>query len=484
MTRTDCLLWICAETAAAKPQPEPLMTQPSWMQMANSSNPFASFLPADTSANEPNPWATSAPQEAAAPNQQAFPSQPMGSSALQPGQQQAPQQASFGNWDSFNSAAPVAYPAVDDNRHPDVVPLSGMGAAPTATPQQQQQYPSPPSGPGAQQAAPAFGQDWAAFGPSGQAPQQPTGDLWTMDAFDKPQQQQQQPRAAIVDSWASFDAPSEHGALGAPMASQQASQGISNINSQDSWSAFDPGNNTGNNTGARSGGAAAGFPAQSSAPSSASSQQARQGQTSNGYGGVQPTSPSRDNFIEEIPVQAMGLDPSLTITAKPKDSMAPSQGQYDYPQQATGQSEGYGSQSQGSQPLPKPKRGSSAQFGSVFSPGSANSVSKLTNIFKKDKKGTEAPASDPYSLGQTSGLPPASNAGGGVGASLPPTPRGRTPRGAPPKGQGGFSEVDLWRPQSAEERQQCMNAFDQKVSMVQFSAKLSLPLALVAMSWV
>jgi hypothetical protein len=106
-----------------------------------------------------------------------------------------------------------------------------------------------------------------------------------------------------------------------------------------------------------------------------------------------------------------------------------------------------------------------AQFGSVFSPGSANSVSKLTNMFKKDKKGPDAPVTDPYSQGGDSSLPPTPSAGGmgGSSASLPPTPRGR--RGAPPKGQGGFSEVDLWRPQSTEERQQCMDAYDHKVSL-------------------
>jgi len=457
-------LCMCAEPAAAKSQAEPLTTQPSWMHLANSSNPFSSFMPMDSSAAEPNPWATTAPQ--AAPEQQAFPSQPMGQAmGSSAHQQQAPQQAAFATWDSFDTAAPVAYPAIDNSRHPDVPSRSGQTQTGTAhaassamaPQQQQQQYPSPPSGPGPQKAEPAFGQDWAAFGASGQTAAQPTTDLWS--AFDSPQQQpqsqqqqqQQQPppRAAIVDSWASFDAPSEQSsALGAPLASQQASQGISNINSQDSWSAMDPGNNAGASSRAGSGG-------KPSSSSSASQQ---------GQAGRQPISPDRKNSIEEIPVQELGLDPSLTIVAKPKEGMAPSQGQYDYPQQGAGQSQGYGSQSQGSQPLPKPKRGSSAQFGSVFSPGSANSVSKLTNMFKKDKKGPDAPVTDPYSQGGDSSLPPTPRAGGmgGSSASLPPTPRGR--RGAPPKGQGGVSEVDLWRPQSTEERQQCMDAYDHKVS--------------------
>ena len=442
----------------------------------------------DSSAAEPNPWATTAPQ--AAREQQAFPSQPMGQAmGSSAHQQQAPQQAAFPSWDSFDTAAPVAYPAVDASRHPDVPSRSGgqtqTGTAHAASSamapqqqQQQQQYPSPPSGPGPQKAEPAFGQDWAAFGASGQTATQPTTDLWS--AFGPPQQQpqsqqqqqQQQPplRAAIVDSWASFDAPSEQSSgLGAPMASQQASQGISNINSQDSWSAVDPGNNAG----ARS---RAGFGGKPSSSSSASQQgqAGRQPQAAPGggngyggnseaYGGRQPISPDRKNSIEEIPVQELGLDPSLTIVAKPKEGMAPSQGQYDYPQQGVGQSQGYGSPSQGSQPLPKPKRGSSAQFGSVFSPGSANSVSKLTNMFKKDKKGSDAPVTDPYSQGGDSSLPPTPSAGGtgASNASLPPTPRGR--RGAPPKGQAGFSEVDLWRPQSTEERQQCMDAYDHKV---------------------
>ncbi len=447
----------------------------------------------DSSAAEPNPWATTAPQ--ATPEQQAFPSQPMGQAmGSSAHQQQAPQQAAFATWDSFDTAAPVAYPAINDSRHPDVPsrsgqPLTGTAqatstvTAPQQQQQQQQQYPSPPSGPGPQKAEPAFGQDWAAFGAGGQNATQPTTDLWS--AFESPQQQpqsrqqqQQQPppRAAIVDSWASFDAPSEQSSpLGAPMASQQASQGISNINSQDSWSAIDPGNNAG----ARS---RAGLGGKPSSSSSASQQgQAGQqpqaasggngyggnsyGRNSEAYGGRQPISPDRKNSIEEIPVQELGLDPSLTIVAKPKEGMAPSQGQYDYPHQGAGQSQGYGSQSQGSQPLPKPKRGSSAQFGSVFSPGSANSVSKLTNMFKKDKKGPEAPVTDPYSQGGDSSLPPTPSAGGmgGSSASLPPTPRGR--RGAPPKGQGGFSEVDVWRPQSTEERQQCMDAYDHKVSL-------------------
>ncbi|KAL0054820.1 hypothetical protein WJX82_002841 [Trebouxia sp. C0006] len=468
------------EPAAAKSQAELLTTQPSWMHLANSSNPFSSFMPMDSSAAEPNPWAITAPQ--AAPEQPAFPSQPMGQAmGSSAHQQHAPQQAAFATWDSFDTAAPVAYPAVDNSRHPDVPSRSGQNQTGTAhaassamaPQQQQQQYPSPPSGPGPQKAEPAFGQDWAAFGASGQTAAQPTTDLWS--AFDSPQQhpqsQQQQPppRAAIVDSWASFDAPSEQSsALGAPMGSQQASQGISNINSQDSWSALDPGNNAG----ARSRAGFGGKPSSSSSASQqgqAGRQQPQAAPGGNGYGGNseaygsrQPISPDRKNSIEEIPVQELGLDPSLTIVAKPKEGMAPSQSQYDYPQQGAGQSQGYGSQPQASQPLPKPKRGSSAQFGSVFSPGSANSVSKLTNMFKKDKKGSDAPVTDPYSQGGDSSVPPTPSAGamGGSNASLPPTPRGR--RGAPPKGQGGFSDVDLWRPQSTEERQQCMDAYDHK----------------------
>lgn len=464
-----------SEPAAAKSQAEPLTSQPSWMHLANSSNPFSSFIPMDSSAAEPNPWATTAPQ--AAPEQQTFPPQPMGQAmGSSAHQQQAPQQAAFPTWDSFDTAAPVAYPAIDDRRHPDVPSRSGPtqtgtthAASSAMAPQQQQQYPSPPSGPGPPKAEPAFGQDWAAFGPSGQTAAQPTTDLWSAFGSSQQQQQQQQPppRAAIVDSWASFDAPSEQSsALSAPPASQQARQGISNINSQDSWSALDPGNNAV----ARS---RTGLPPPSS--SSSASQQGQAGRqpqaappgngfggNSEAYGARQPISPDRKNSIEEIPVQELGLDPSLTIVAKPKEGMAPSQGQYDYPQQGAGQSQGYESQSQGSQPLPKPKRGSSAQFGSVFSPGSANSVSKLTNMFKKDKKGSDAPTTGPYSPREDSSLPPTPSAGGmgGGSASLPPTPRGR--RGAQPKGQGSFSEVDLWRPQSTEERQQCMDAYDHK----------------------
>ena len=86
-------------------------------------------------------------------------------------------------------------------------------------------------------------------------------------------------------------------------------------------------------------------------------------------------------------------------------------------------------------------------------------------MFKKDKKGSDAPVTDSYSQGGDSSMPPTPTAGGmgGSSASLPPTSRGR--RGGPPKGQGGFSEVDLWRPQSTEERQQCVDAFDHKVKL-------------------
>ncbi|KAL0018090.1 hypothetical protein WJX79_006558, partial [Trebouxia sp. C0005] len=107
------------EPAAAKSQAESLTTQPSWMHLANSSNPFSSFIPMDNSASEPNPWATTAPQ--AAPEQQTFPPQPMGQAmGSSAHQQQAQQPAAFATWDSFDTAAPVAYPAIDDSRHPDV----------------------------------------------------------------------------------------------------------------------------------------------------------------------------------------------------------------------------------------------------------------------------------------------------------------------------------------------------------------------------
>lgn len=86
-------------------------------------------------------------------------------------------------------------------------------------------------------------------------------------------------------------------------------------------------------------------------------------------------------------------------------------------------------------PQQKPKRGSPVQFGSVFSPGSANSVSKLTGMFKSKSSKLDK---DP---------------------SLPP----KVKKGVPQKGLA-VSEVDLWRPQSAEERQQCMDAYDMKVS--------------------
>ena len=457
-----------ADTTAPRGQPEPLTTAPSWMQLANSSNPFSNPFSMQASDPQPNPWATSAAPQST-PAQQQYPAPPTAATSAQSSQQQqkpggVPPQG-LGTWDAFDQpGAPVAYPAVDDSRHPDVVNKSAQQPAGANIMPQQQQYPSPPTGPGAQQAQPAFGQDWAAFGAGGQPAQQPGGDMWSafgpgQQQQQAPQSQQQPPRAAIVDSWASFDAPSEQSALGAPVVSQQASQGMSNINSQDSWSAFDPNNNAGARSRA---GAAAGFPPQSSSPSP---QQAQQGSNrqqlqgmsaGNGNSGPQATPP--EDIIEEIPVQELGLDPSLTITAKPKEGMGASQGQYDYPQQGREPAQGYGSQQP--QPSPKPKRGSSAQFGSVFSSGSANSVSKLGNMFKKDKKGAE-PMTDQYSgQGLDAGLPPTPRQG--TGASLPPTPRGRRP--APPKPQGA-SEVDSWRPQSAEERQQCMDAYDHKVSL-------------------
>lgn len=111
-----------------------------------------------------------------------------------------------------------------------------------------------------------------------------------------------------------------------------------------------------------------------------------------------------------------------------------------------------------SQAQQKPKRGSPMQFGSVFSPGSANSVSKLTNIFKSNKADK---------LGKDNGMPPNT---GSMQPGLPPTPsynggggvRPPSSSRVPPQGRGP-SEVDLWRPQSAEERQQCMDAYDMKV---------------------
>ncbi|KAL0018112.1 hypothetical protein WJX79_001500, partial [Trebouxia sp. C0005] len=163
------------EPAAAKSQAESLTTQPSWMHLANSSNPFSSFIPMDNSASEPNPWATTAPQ--AAPEQQTFPPQPMGQAmGSSAHQQQAQQPAAFATWDSFDTAAPG-----QAGRQPQAAPPVNI------------------------------------YGGNGEA-----------------------------------------------------------------------------------------------------------------HGGRQPVSPDRTNYIEEIPVQELGLDPSLTIIAKPKEGMAPSQSQYDY----------------------------------------------------------------------------------------------------------------------------------------------------------
>ena len=400
------------------------------MQLANSSNPFSQFIPMDNSGSDPNPWAATSTSTPAGFQQ---------SPAEQPG--------------------PVAYPAVDDSRHPDASGRLSQqpSAATTSTvPQQQQQhqYPAPPTGVGAQQPAEL---DWAAFGPGGQASQsapqqqQPAAadDIWS--SLDRNQQQppqKQEPRAANVDSWASFDAPSDLSGLGAPVASQQTSQGISNVDSQDPWSAFDPGNS---GAGSRAGAAGtAGFP-------SLSSQQSR--------GGVsQPTSADRKSSVEEIPAQDLGLE-GLRITAQPKPETSQA---YGYPQEGSSQGP--------AQPLQKPKRSSANQFGSVFAPGSANSVSKLTNMFKKDKKGRQSMDDNQFEQqGALAGAAPQSSQAPSV--SSPHTPQ----RAQATQGQGEVSEVDLWRPQSTEERQQCMDAFDHKVTLLHWhSSSNSLDIAVEA----
>ena len=407
------------------------------MQLANSSNPFSQLIPTDNSSSDPNPWAAT-PTSTPAGSQQ-LPAEPLSSG--QEMHQEKP--ADFGSWNTFEQPGSVTYPAVDDNRHPDASRRSSQqpAAATTSVPQQQQQYPASTTGVGPQQPAEL---NWAAFGPGGQASQsapqqqQPAAaadDIWS--SLDRNQQQppqKQEPRAAIVDSWASFDAPSEPSGLGAPVASQQASQGISNVNSQDSWSAFGPGN-TG--AGSRAGAAGtAGFP-------SSSSQQRQEGVS-------QPTSAERRSSVEEIPAQALGLE-DLRITAQPKPENSQGHG---YSQEGLSQGP--------AQPLQKPKRSSPNQFGSVFAPGSANSVSKLTNMFKKDKdkKGRQSMDNNQFEQqGALAGAAPPSSQAPSV--SLPPSPQ----RAQATQEQGEVSEVDLWRPQSTEERQQCMDAFDHKVSL-------------------
>ena len=341
----------------------------------------------------------------------------------------------------------MAYPAVDNSRHPDASTRSGYqpaAAATSAVPQQQQQqqnqqYPAPPTGVVAQQPTEL---DWAAFGggqasqPAPPQQQQPAAaeDIWS--SLDRNQQQppgqKQEPRAAIIDSWASFDAPSDAAGLGAPVASQQVSQGMSNVNSQDSWGAFDPSNS---GAGPRAGTAGtAGF------PGSASQQP---------QGGVTHTTPAdRKSSVEEIPAEDLGLE-GLRITAQPKAQPGATQGS-GYSQEGLSQGP--------AQPLPKPKRGSSNQFGSVFAPGSANSVSKLTNMFKKDKKGSQSMDANQF---EQQGAPAMSapQSSQAPSVSLPPTPQRA-------EGQGEPSEVDLWRPQSTQERQQCMDAFDHKASLL------------------
>ena len=355
------------------------------------------------------------------------------------------QPAAFGSWNTFDQPGPVAYPTVDNSRHPEASARSSHQpavATTSAVPQQQQQqqnqqYLAPPTAVGAQQPTEL---DWAAFGSAGDqsasrpAPQQQqpaaADDIWSsLDRNQQqPPQQKQEPRAAIIDSWASFDAPSDAPGLGAPVASQQASQGMSNVNSQDSWGAFDP------STGSRAAAAGtAGF------PSSASQQP---------QGGVTQSTPAdRKSSVEEIPAEDLGLE-GLRITAQPKAQPGATQG-HGYPQEGSSQGP--------AQPLPKPKRGSSNQFGSVFAPGSANSVSKLTNMFKKDKKGSQSMGANQFE--QQGGAPAVSapQSSQAPSVSLPPTPQ---------RAEGEPSEVDLWRPQSTQERQQCMDAFDHKVSLL------------------
>ena len=438
-----------AGSTTAKSQAEPLQTQPSWMKLANSSNPFSQFIPLDNSSSDPNPWAAT-PTSTQTGSQQ-VPAEPLGD-----GQEMRQEKsAGFGSWNTFDQPGPVTYPALENSRHPDAPGRLSQqsAAAPTAAPQQQQQqqqqqqhHPAPLTGVGAQQPTEL---DWA-FGPGGQAPQsapqqqQPAAaadDIWS--SLDRNQQQplqKREPRGAIVDSWASFDAPSDPSGLGAPVASQQTSQGISNVNSQDSWNAFGPGNSgAGSSAGA---GATAGFPSSSS--------QQHQGRV------IQTTSADRKGSVEEIPAQDLGLE-GLRITAEPKPEISQGHG---YTQ------EGF---SQGpAQPLPKPKRSSTNQFGSVFAPGSANSVSKLTNIFKKDKDKKGRQSMDTNQAEQQGALADAApQSSQAPSVSLPSTPQ----RGQATQGQGEVSEVDLWRPQSTEERQQCMDAFDYKVSLLH-TAKL------------
>ena len=348
--------------------------------------------------------------------------------------------AGFNSWNTFEQPGPVAYPAVDDSRHPDASGRSSQqpAAATTSTVQQQQQYPAPPTGVGAQQPA---GLGWDAFGPGGQpsqsAPQQQPAaadDIWSsLDSNQQQPPQKPEPRAAIVDSWASFDAPSDPSGLGAPVASQQASHSISNVNSQDSWSAFGPG-------AAESRAGAAGT---AGVPSS-SSQQPQGGVT-------QLKSADRKSSVEKIPAEDLGLE-GLRITAQPKPETT--QG-YGYSQEGSSQGP--------AQPLPMPKRSSTNQFGSVFAPGSANSVSKLTNMFKKDKDKKGRQSMDANQFEQQGAMAGAAlQSSQAPAVSLPPSPQ----RAQPTQGQSEVSEVDLWRPQSTEERQQCMDAFDHKVVLL------------------
>lgn len=417
------------------------------MQLANSSNPFSQFVPIDDASSDPNPWAAT-PTPIPAGSQQVT-AEPMGSH--QEVQQGKPD--GFDSWNTFEQSAPVTYPAVDDSRHPDAAsrssqqPAAASGMTQQRQQQQEYQFPAPSTGNVAQQPA-IPEQDWAAFAPGGQAlqpaPQQPASDIWSsLDRNQQqPQQQQkQEPRAAMMDSWASFDAPSDSG-LGARVASQQVSQGgVSSVHSQDPWNAVDPGNNNRSRVGAAD---TAGVPSQPQFQP----QHPAQGMPGGAF------QADRKGSVEEIPAQELGLE-GLKITAKPKP----------------GTTEAYGYSQQGPtqgppQPVPKPKRSTSNQFGSVFAPGAANSVSKLTSMFKKDKEKKGHQSMDANHFEQQGTMVGANLQGSQAPpASLPPTPSAQ--RGQPPsQGLGSGSEVDLWRPQSTEERQQCMDAFDQKVRRI------------------
>ena len=276
-----------AGTAPA-PQQEPLQSAPSsWRDLASSSNPFA------------NPFASPTPDF----NPSSGPTDYTASTAAVQQQPQQLPQPSFDQWNAMGQR-----PAAQQAQHAgQAAQQQAPGAAAMSQPGQVQGYPQQQQGipPAGQGGAGGVDQSWQSFSsPSdstaqqAQQAQQPpqhqgtaSSDAW--GTFDTPLgagQSAVAPRVAVVDSWASFEAPS--------MSEQQDSRvAYPSIHSQDSWSAFD-------NL------AASRAPTSSNAPQQAQHAKQAGRQAVGGQAG-------RDESVTELSVENLGLDPSLQITAMP-----------------------------------------------------------------------------------------------------------------------------------------------------------------------